>query len=439
MAVTPRLELRQRTGLALTPAMRRALSILRMPPGELDAALARAVARNPFLLPAPAPSGPLPNQLDAPRPAETETMAARAPSFQDALLHQLALIGLQEPTASLARLLIGELREDGFLDTPLDELTSAWHVPAEMLDEALAALQQCEPPGIAARDLGECLRLQLAALGLTPAEAAETVRHLDLFARADWAALARRLGLGAREARARTALLKRLSPRPVVPGETEAVALPAPDLIAERDRDGAVSIRLVRDAGPRVMLDDSLVRRAQQEGFASDLLADARALIAALDQRGRTLGRIGAWLAQHQAGFFLHGPQAMRPATRAALAAELDMHPSTIGRAIAGKTIDVEGRLWPLERFFSRALGEGDEAVAAFTIQQRIKAMIASEPAQAPLSDDALAQALRAEGVDIARRTVAKYRQGLRIPNSAARRRQAVSARRGQPGRAAED
>ena len=119
----------------------------------------------------------------------------------------------------------------------------------------------------------------------------------------------------------------------------------------------------------------------------------------------------------------------MRPATRAELAEALDLHPSTISRAIAGKNIDVDGRLWPLACFFSVALGSGDRVTAAFTVQQRIKAMIAREPAGAPLSDEALAQALRAQGVDIARRTVAKYREGLRIPASAARRRQATAAR----------
>lgn len=429
MSVKPRLELRQRQTLALTPTMRNALSILRMPPAELEETLNRAAARNPFLLRQPGATSWRAKDPGEHQANGAEALEAPEGSFQQSLSRQIGLMAIDESVATLARLLVGELREDGLLDVPLPELAASWQVPPARLEEALAALQQCEPAGVGARDLAECLRLQLAAQGLSPQQAAGTVRHLDLFASADWAGLRRRLGLSPAEARARAALLRRLSPRPVAPTESAAPVLSAPDLVVRRGADGAVSIQLARDDAPGVALDKSLVRRARQEGFGADMLAEARALLAALDQRGRTLRRIGEWLARHQAGFFLHGPAAMRPATRAELAEALELHPSTIGRAIAGKSIDVDGRLWPLTCFFSSALGSGDDAVAAFTIQQRIAAMIAREPAGAPLSDDALTRSLREQGVDIARRTVAKYRQGLRIPSSAARRRQAASAR----------
>lgn len=426
MALKPRLELRQRAGLALTPAMRGALSVLRMAPAELDEALDRAAARNPFLLrQSTALTPPLRHDADL----SSEALTAPVPSFQQSLMQQLAGMQLCRTVLSLALHLVAELRDDGLLDTPLPELAKAWQVSLTKLEAALEAVQQCEPAGVGARDLAECLRLQLAALGLGRQQAADTVRHLDLFARADWAGLHRRLGLDKAEAHARAALLRRVSPRPVAPAEQGAAILTAPDLIAERGDDKAVTIRLARDDGPGVALDESLVRRALRQGFAPDLLAEARALLAALEQRGRTLRRIGDWLAAHQAGFFLYGPGAMRPATRAELAVALGLHPSTIGRAIAGKCIDVDGRLWPLACFFSTALGDDSGGVAAFAVQQRIRAMITAEPPDAPLSDEALARALRAGGVDIARRTVAKYRQGLRIPASSARRRQASSAR----------
>lgn len=244
---------------------------------------------------------------------------------------------------------------------------------------------------------------------------------MALFAARNWPAIRRETGLDRASAERRAALLKRLTPRPVDPGD--AAPPLRPDLVARRQPDGSVQVRALRDSLPRLALDPRLAR----ERFAPDLLTGARALIAALEARGRTLDRIAAWLAERQAGFFHYGPAALVPATRLDLAQALDLHHTTVGRALAGKAIDVDGRIWPLSVFFSAALGSGEAAVSARAVQRRIAELVGAEPRAHPLSDEALTERLRAEGVDIARRTVAKYRQGLRIPSSAARRRQAVA------------
>jgi RNA polymerase sigma-54 factor len=423
----PSLHLRQTQRLALTPVVRMSLSILRMAPAELTEEIAREAGRNPYL------------RHDAPRarglpgraaPTSLPEPAAREDSFQESLRSQLSQMDLPPATAALALFLVSELREDGILDVGLPDLAEETGAPLAELESALSVLQSCEPPGIGARDLAECLRLQLVDLGLPGPEAAATVAEMALFAARDWATITRKLGIERAEAQRRAGLLRQLSPRPVRASDTAPV-LSQPDLILTRDALGTLGVQLNARHLPRISLDPALLAGARGERFAPDLLERARALIAALEQRGRTLQRIGEWLIAHQAGFFLRGPDALRPATRSALAAELGLHPATIGRAIAGKSIDVDGRLWPLAHFFSPALPGPNGEVSARAVQRRILALVADEPPGRPLSDAALAEALRAEGVDIARRTVAKYRQGLRIPATATRRRLASAREAG--------
>ncbi len=422
-----RLQLRQTQKLALTPVVRMSLSVLRMAPSELTEEIAREAERNPYL------------RHEAPRsrglrggapPSSLPEPAAREESFQESLRSQLAQMDLAPAIAALALFLVSELREDGILDTGLGELAAETGAPLADLETALSALQACEPAGIGARDLPECLKLQLIDLGLPEADAVATVAEMALFAARDWAAIARRLGIDRAEAEHRAGLLRRLSPRPVSTADAAPV-LSQPDLILTRDALGTLGVALSARHLPRVSVDTTLLAGLPGKRFAPELLERARAYVAALEQRGRTLTRIGAWLIAHQAGFFLRGPEELRPATRVQLAAELGLHPATVGRAIAGKSIDVDGRIWPLAQFFSAALPGPDGDVSARAVQRRILALVASEPPGRPLSDAALAEALRAEGVDIARRTVAKYRQGLRIPATSTRRRLASARQAG--------
>lgn len=425
MALRTRMDLRQTQGLALTVQMRVALSVLRMSPQELAEEIAREVMRNPFLLQDPSPAYIGQNQ---PRDMAAD-LAARETSLQVSLTRQLALMGLPPRIEAAAQLLVGELREDGILDVTLDELSSELDLPTDLLETALEALQRCEPAGVGARDLPESLRLQLIDRGLSPAEAAQTVTHIRLFAAHDWNAINRHLALPRAQAEQRADLVRSLSMRPTTAAPAAPETLARADLRLERAANGAPAITLTRER-PIARLDETLVERASTEGFAPELLARARALLAALDQRGQTLQRIGDWLLENQPGFFSTGPAALTPLTRASLASALGLHPSTISRAVAGKTIDVDGRLWPLSVFFSAAIPAQDTEISARQVQARIHALIAAEPRERPLSDEALVQHLHAEGVDIARRTVAKYRQDLRIPSSAQRRRRTKARRK---------
>lgn len=412
MALKPGLSLRQSQRLALTPTIRAGLSILRLSAADLEEALARASGSNPFLLhPRPGPSA---------GEIALETLAAR-PSLTETLQSQIAAMTLPEDVRASAAYLAGMVTDEGFLPESLPELADETGVSLTLLEAGLDALQACEPAGIGARDLAECLALQLIDSGLSQDDAMQTVAHLDLFAARDWSTLGKRLRLSGAGLQKRAALLRSLRPRPVEPDSPAPQAL-RPDLVVERSNDGALAVRLPETGYIRI--DPELAKESGTTGFAADALQEARALLRALRFRGLTLLRIGRFLLQHQHAFFDRGAAHLRPLSRAELANALGLHASTVGRAVSGKALLFDGRLWPLESFFSAALGlAGGGVVSAYSVQRRIVALIGAESPDAPLSDAVITTRLHAEGVDIARRTVAKYRGRMRIPASAARLR----------------
>lgn len=413
MTLAPRLGVGLRQRAVLAPALRGSLSVLRMPLAELQAEIARELADNPFLRRHRGPRGEaeLPLAL-----AATETPLER-------LQAQIGLMPLAPEVRAVAEYLAGQLRDDGYLDGDPAELAETLGVAPALLAQGLTALQSCEPAGVGARSLAECLALQLADAGLAPSLATRVVADLPAFAACDWRRLARRLDLPRPELERIGALLSRLSARPQDP-ET-AVAVPLhPDLVLQRGQDGAVQVRLGRATAPRLVLDRGLLRRAGPGEFADGCRDRARALIAGLRFRGQTLLRIGRHLAAHQHRFVAFGPDHLRPCSRAQLAEALGLHPSTVGRAVAGKAIAVEGRLFALATFFPPGLQRADGGtVANSVVRRRIAAIVAAEDPAAPLADEAIRDRLHAEGIDIARRTVAKYREALRLPTSRQRRR----------------
>lgn len=417
MALTTRLDLRQTQRLGLSARVLGALAILRLPAADLAEHLAAEAATNPFLLPGlPPASAPLPGGA-----LDPEALGAAEPSWQAQLLGQIALLPVPPAVARMAARLVGELDDRGWLDVPLDEIAARDGLDPVALAAGLAALQSCEPAGVGARDLDECLRLQLIDRGLTEPDARATLAELPRFARRDWAGLGRVLGLDPDGVQARAALLRGLTPRPIAPPDTPAPAPLRPDLVLVRNPTGPDRVEQATDHTPRPRIDAALAARARAEGFGAELLDRALALLRAVDSRGSTLARVGEWLAHRQEAALRLGPGALKPASRVECAAALGLHPSTVGRAVAGKALMADGRLWRLETLFSGP-GPTEGGPAAAAIAHRIAALIAAEPAARPLSDAALTDRLAAEGVDIARRTVAKYRSGLRIPPAHRRR-----------------
>ena len=468
MAAGPQLVLRQAQTLTLTPELRQAIGLLALTNVELEAALGDAVAANPLLAwdgedgvqaTAPTPereeAAGTDEQLagakgldDSPYDAawtddgweptgsegagdgpDWERASADEPSLAEHLLAQLG--ALPPPERAVAEAIVGELDETGYLPTLLAEIADRTGVPRATAERALAAVQACDPPGIAARDLAECLRLQAIAADRHDPCMAKLIANLPLLARGDLNALRRLCEVDDEDLRDMIAELRSYDPKPGCrfrhdPGERQTAL---PDLLVIRARAGW-AVQLNPDTLPRLRFDRARYGQLRQRGRDRTWLGQAKSgaerLLASLEQRARTLQGVGEEIVRAQAGFFERGAAGMRTLSMADVAAKLGVHESTVSRIAANKWLHCERGLFPLRQFFSLGAVEtsdGDGA-SAESVKARIRALIAGEGAK-PLSDDALAEALAKEGVEIARRTVAKYREACGIGSSAERRRRA--------------
>ncbi|MBI1217266.1 MAG: RNA polymerase factor sigma-54 [Rhodobacteraceae bacterium] len=416
MSLRPSLRPSLRTGVALTPGMQQSLQILRMTATDLTQEIEREAGENPFLRVARADRSAYDFAL--------ETVAA-LPSLGESLRQQIGLMVLPPNLRAIALYLTGEVRDDGYFDSSVEDVASATSLDRADVAEALTVLQRCEPTGVGARNLQECLALQLCEHGLERYMADRVVRLLPLFAEKRWADLSRALGLPEAEVQRIGGALRQLRTRPVPEAEAPAAPL-TPDLIVDRDGSGALRARLGRRAVPVVALDTSLVKMVagKSDPFIQAAHGRATALVRAVRMRGRTLLRIGERLVHDQSRFFALGPEHLAPMSRQQMAEALAVHPATLGRAVAGKALLADGVLYPLSLFFSSSLpGPDGNDVSSYAIQWAIRRLIDAEPAGRPLSDARICDKLRHDGVDISRRTVAKYRGCMRIPSSSERRR----------------
>lgn len=430
------LSLSQRQRLALSPVLMIGLSILRLPALDLIEAIEAEAADNPYLIHDDLRAGVTP-VAGSVYDVALATMAETSSLVVD-LHRQIGAMTLAPNVRAVAEYLAGDLSEQGYLETPLEQLALTLALPPALIEAGLQALQSCDPAGVGARNLAECLQLQLADRGVSSDLAIRVVRHLDLFAIEDWRGLRRALMLERSDLLQLADLIREMKPHPVTPLLAPDTYL-LPDLVMEQDRSGATVVSLAMGLSGKVRLNMSLVSAAVASGsdFAADRRRRAEAMMQALTFRGETLLRIGRAIAARQHRFFAFGPDHLVPMSRADLAAELGLHPSTIGRAVSAKAMEVGGQLYPLSFFFSQALpDQTNPGIAAFVVQRRIAQMIEQEAASAPLTDEAICAALRVTGVDIARRTVAKYRGCMRIPSSFARRRRKAvhRLRPGTPG-----
>lgn len=423
MPVRQHLGLRQKAGLALSPAMRQSLHVLSLGPADLADEIARETSENPFL------ESMAPRSGISAYEVALDTVAAQ-PTLGEDLRRQIAAMHLNDDLRALALYLTGALRPDGYLDATLAELAAETGQPESAVAAALQALQGCEPAGVGARDLAECLMLQLVDRGLDQGLARAVVARLDLFAEDRWPRLAGELSLDPGRVRDIDAMLRSLSPQPVAdtaPGPATLV----PDLAIETDESGNLVVELTGAARPALTLNRALLAQVPDpdDPFVAAARDRAETLLAAVAARGRTLQRIGLRLAQDQHRFFTDGPEHLVPRSRRQMAEALGLHPSTLGRAVAGKAVAAGGVVYPLSMFFSTALpgGEG-RAVSSFAVKLTIRRMIEAEPETAPLSDAAICARLHEDGVDITRRCVAKYRGCMKIPPSFERRRRRVKA-----------
>ncbi len=357
-------------------------------------------------------------------PAYAEIQAA-ATSLRDHLGAQLAMLPLPERDRSLVRLLIEALDDDGYLAQDLGELVDLLPTELEIdpdeLQIALKHLQNFDPPGIGARSASECLALQLANLpeSRTRNLALEIVRkHLDQLAARDYVRLRKAVACSEDELREAQALIRSLNPRPGAqfsPADTRYVV---PDVIVRKVR-GQWTASLNGEAMPKLRINRlyaDILRGSRGSGLSSQL-QEAKWLIKNVQQRFETIQRVSQTIVDRQRQFFEHGEVAMRPLTLREIADRLGLHESTISRVTTQKYMATPRGVYELKYFFgSHVATEAGGAASSTAIRALIKQLVGAEDGKKPLSDAQLAEILGQQGIVVARRTVAKYREALNIP-----------------------
>ncbi len=417
MGLGPKLQGRLGQQQALLPGVQLGLQVLRAPLAQLDQQLRDAAETNPFLIYHPPAAG---------FGGVNQAAIAASPTIADHLREQLVLMGLPSHIRQLTEALAGDLNEDGYLTSSDAELASALDTSLPDIRRAIDTLQSCEPTGIGARNLEECLSLQLIARGTDPEFARTVSANLERLVEGRWTKLRHRLNMDDQQLQALAELIRNLSPNPAAyVGQIDTV--PAPELRVYSDGQGGFRVELQGDELPSLTLDQDLMKTVDRSHpQMGPLRAAAEAMARALTFRNHTLTRVAATIVAHQNPFFSGGEAQMRPLTRKSLADVLDLHPSTIGRCVADKALSFRGQVYPLSAFLTAAIGTSH---SAFAVQRRIRHLIASETGEAPLSDAKIAALLHSEGVDIARRTVAKYRGCMSIPSSHERMRRSALRR----------
>lgn len=432
MQIGTAIDLRQKRLLALTPDMQRAIGILQMTVHELARTLRDAAAENPLLrISEPLRQGP-PGRAGHARGFEPDDLPASAgrpaPCLHDHVQRQLGLCGITAAERPLALVLADALLPVGWLDSPLAEIASRSGLPLGRLEQVLAKLQAMEPTGLFARDLAECLRLQLAEAGHLDAAAQAVLAHLRAMETGGPEAVARAAGLSRAAVDAVLQRLRRLDPRPGLAFASPSAPAVVPELIVSRGDDGGWQVHLDRSVLPTVRLDAPLLRQIGPSTPSDDLrdaFGSARWLLAAVARRQDTVLRIGATIVQRQAAFLDAGPEALLPLSQRELAASLDLSESTVSRVVNAVFIQTPRGTFPLKRFFLQPVG-GDvsgEGVSPAWLCSRIREQIRAEHPRAPVSDAAIAARFERRGLKVARRTIAKYRASMGIPSTAERRR----------------
>jgi RNA polymerase sigma-54 factor len=447
--------LRLKQQLALTPRLQQSVKLLQLSTLDCVQELHQAMALNPFLEEITEESGSdgdIPEDTDPMEPAERDLDYADArassggaedfpdwtewtaspTSLHDSLKEQLLLLGLAERDHALANLIVDALDEDGFLRQALEKLLADdTDVTAGELATALCIVQSLEPTGIAARDLAECLTLQLQALDpALPGRAlalAIAADKLPLMAARDHAPLRALLACTDVELGLAFELIRRLDPRPgsrVGSFEPRAIV---PDVIVRRDKKRWV-VSINASMYPRIRVNQhyaDCLRRARAADSAplAQHLQEARWLVRNLEQRFLTIRRVAEAIVARQRNFFEYGDLAMRPLTLREIAAELELHESTVSRATSHKYMATPRGVVSFKRFFSRQLATvSGGSCSATAIRALMREFIAAEDRRHPLSDVQLTELLINRGVKVARRTVTKYRRSMLLPAVEARR-----------------
>lgn len=370
-----------------------------------------------------------------PKLAAMANTAGRSESLQEHLLAQWSLFDLDEQASRAGELIINHLDQDGYLRVRLDELAvrSRSALTVETLERALEEIHKLDPPGIGARDVIECLLLQLDALpGDNTIERTLIERHLDDIIHNRLPAIAKTTGYAIGEiTEALKAMRRSLCLHPGFLVVDRDIPPVRPDVIVEYSDDGGLDMRLSRGNMPRLKISNELAALArgrdkngkETRDFARKQIEEAGALIDAVHFRQSRLTQVSKAIIEKQREFFDIGPQGLKVLRMSDLAEELNCDPSTISRTVADKHIQTPRGIYPLRYFFTGGTETNEgESVGWDRVKDRVREVIGAEDKVNPLNDDQVADILKKEGIEISRRTVAKYRAQLDIPSARQRR-----------------
>ena len=353
-------------------------------------------------------------------------------SLSEHLNEQLQITTRNQHDLFIGAEIIDQIDEAGYFRGTLADISDRLGAEPDDVDRVLTMIQSFEPSGVAARDIQECLALQLREKNrLDPAMAA-FVENIELLAKGDMKGLMQVTQSNQEDVRDMIAEIRALTPKPGYAYGHETVQTVIPDIFVRKAPDGGWSVELNSETLPRVLVNQTYyvqisgeANREEDKIFLSEQMNNANWLIKSLDQRARTILKVASEIVRQQDAFFAYGIRHLRPLNLRTVADAIEMHESTVSRATANKYMATPRGLFELKYFFTASIASssGGEAHAAETVRHMIKELISTETAQTVLSDDRIVELLKTDGIDIARRTVAKYRETLGIPSSVQRRR----------------
>ena len=362
-----------------------------------------------------------------------EAFVTAETTLADHLAEQLALAIADPVRRLIGQYLIDLVDEAGYLTADLGAAAEKLGAPVPEIETVLAILQGFDPPGVFARSLEECLTLQLRDRNRFDPAMQMLVQHIDLLAKRDMGALRKQCGVDEDDLAEMIAEIRRLNPKPGLAFGSVLVQPIVPDVLVRSGPDGSWAVELNTDTLPKVLVNQSYysqisrnARGDKEKAYLTDCLQTATWLVRALDQRARTILKVATEIVRQQDGFLTHGVRHLRPLNLKTVADAIGMHESTVSRVTANKYMATGRGIFELKYFFTSAIAaaDGGEAHSAEAVRHRIKTLIDAEELPNVLSDDTIVEKLRKDGIEIARRTVAKYREAMRIPSSVQRRRE---------------
>lgn len=363
-----------------------------------------------------------------------EQTLTRAISLVDHLLWQLSLTSISDSEKRIGTIVIGNIDDDGYLRTPLEEIGVIAGCGSDEVENIVRLIQTFDPPGSGARDLKECLLIQLLQLGLRETLVASIVEHhLGDLEKKKYTAIAKALGVSAEEVFQASKVIEHLEPKPGRPFTSPENLYIIPDVFVVK-LEGNYVVVLNDDGMPRLRINPYYRRllRSKEKGsdltksYVEDKLRSALWLIRSIEQRNRTICRVSESIVKFQKDFFDKGIGCLKPLVLKQVAEDISMHESTISRVTTNKYMHTPQGIFELKYFFNSSVGrtggEG-ESLSSITVREMIRKMVVDEDPHKPLTDQEIVEALRGNKIEIARRTVAKYRTWLNIPSASKRRR----------------